>query len=498
MHNNGIAHRDLKPENILLHGRKNDIVKIADFGLSKEYTNAWLQTNTGSPNYVAPEILRGLRYDNLCDMWSVGVITYTLLCGYLPFYNKNQSQLYKDIMGGVFYFPDEEWETISDEAKDFIRKLFAVSPAERLSARDALHHPWIANFAPTRKLRKIDAHDIKKQKIDVSMLRTINTDGAMIFSLLPVNDTIWAGGNDGTIRVYDARTYALTKVRKVGARSSDEMDAEQLENAEPEIRVYSMLRIENHVWIGCEHNKLSITVWDPKRVKMQRAIQQWGMVKTIVYVDTSKEVWTLVPSAQSTSVVVYDANSMHQVSSNIFPDSANSMLYAAGRIWIGTVGKIYVVNPLDKYIQHYWSAHSPNAMVTALCESLAGQVWSCSSDGSIHVWNAETLELINNIKFNSKFSSLRAIGWCVWAGTYSDIVCFDTRNLKQQTNPAFEGAAQDTIRAIAAHGPTNTVWTASFDEKIRVWTSTAEQLKSKLVSRVFGLNFFCSSAQSRA
>ncbi len=147
------------------------------------------------------------------------------------------------------------------------------------------------------------------------------------------------------------------------------------------------------------------------------------------------------------------------------------MLFAADRVWIGTVGKIYVVNPRDKYIQHYWTAHSPNSMVSALCESLAGQVWSCASDGSIHVWNAETLELISNMKFDTRFSSLRSVGWCVWAGTYSDIICFDSRNLQQQINRAFEESAKDTIRAIATHEASNTVWTASIDQKIRVWTS---------------------------
>jgi serine/threonine protein kinase len=272
-------------------------VKIADFGLSKEFTNSSLSTHTGSPNYVAPEILRGGRYNHLCDMWSIGVITYTLLCGYLPFYNKNQRQLFLDIMAGKFYFPEEEWSTISDEAKDFVRKLLTINPASRMEAHEAIRHPWLEKFAPVRKMKKVEAHTIKKQKIDVQVKGEFETPKMMAYSLLSVGDTVWAGGHNGVIRVYDARTMQMLHEKKI--------DANQEEDTE--IRVYSMLLVHNQVWIGCEHNELSITIWDPKRLKIIKSIQQWGMVKSLVYVERLDEVWSLVPSAQSTSVVVYDA-----------------------------------------------------------------------------------------------------------------------------------------------------------------------------------------------
>jgi calcium/calmodulin-dependent protein kinase I len=99
LHERGIAHRDLKPENLLSSGSdEKEVIKIADFGFSKDFTDDKLQTSCGSPGYVAPEVLTSESYDKSVDMWSLGVIIYILLCGYPPFYADNAPALFKKIM----------------------------------------------------------------------------------------------------------------------------------------------------------------------------------------------------------------------------------------------------------------------------------------------------------------------------------------------------------------------------------------------------------------
>jgi len=149
LHKRGIVHRDLKPENLLL---KDDTslteVKIADFGLSKivgtKFSSLML-TACGTPSYVAPEVLSATGYDKEVDLWSIGVITYILLCGFPPFYNESLNKLFEEILHAEYDFPEEYWAHISDNAKDFVSKLLVVDPSRRLTAAEALKHPWIAS-----------------------------------------------------------------------------------------------------------------------------------------------------------------------------------------------------------------------------------------------------------------------------------------------------------------------------------------------------------------
>jgi calcium-dependent protein kinase len=143
LHCMNICHRDLKPENILFEykGKKPEI-KIIDFGLSKYFAVNKMTTKIGTPYYVSPEILEG-KYDKNCDMWSIGVITYIMLCGYPPFNAKTEQMLFKKIAFCDYSFPEEDWSRISSEAKDFITKLLEVNPNKRLDAENALKHPWI-------------------------------------------------------------------------------------------------------------------------------------------------------------------------------------------------------------------------------------------------------------------------------------------------------------------------------------------------------------------
>jgi len=151
MHRHGVVHRDLKPENLLCAAA--NVIKIADFGLSKDIESGNLQTSCGTPSYVAPEVLLGGQYDNEVDIWSIGVITYVLLCGFTPFYGDNQRQLFERILHAKFDFPSPEWDDVSATAKDFVTKLLVVNPAERLTAEQALKHPWIIEQAPKRALK---------------------------------------------------------------------------------------------------------------------------------------------------------------------------------------------------------------------------------------------------------------------------------------------------------------------------------------------------------
>lgn len=146
LHSQGIAHRDLKPENLLLKTKDSDFdVKIADFGLSSFVDSQKMMTACGTPAYVAPEVLSsgGGGYDKEVDMWSIGVITYILLCGFAPFHGDTVKELLRVVVRGQFSFPSPYWDPISPQAKDFISKLLAKTPAERLTASQALQHVWL-------------------------------------------------------------------------------------------------------------------------------------------------------------------------------------------------------------------------------------------------------------------------------------------------------------------------------------------------------------------
>jgi len=145
LHKQDIAHRDLKPENLLVKSIEDDTeVKIADFGLSKIIDkDKMMQTACGTPGYVAPEVLNAEGYDREVDMWSVGVITYILLCGFPPFYSESVPEVFEQIMKAEFDYPEEYWDEISGEAKDFINHLLIVDVAKRMTADQALQHPWL-------------------------------------------------------------------------------------------------------------------------------------------------------------------------------------------------------------------------------------------------------------------------------------------------------------------------------------------------------------------
>ncbi|NWX42989.1 KCC1G kinase, partial [Steatornis caripensis] len=144
LHENGIVHRDLKPENLLyLTPEENSKIMITDFGLSKMEQNGIMSTACGTPGYVAPEVLTQKPYSKAVDCWSIGVITYILLCGYPPFYEETESKLFEKIKEGYYEFESPFWDDISESAKDFIRHLLEKNPNKRFTCEEALRHPWI-------------------------------------------------------------------------------------------------------------------------------------------------------------------------------------------------------------------------------------------------------------------------------------------------------------------------------------------------------------------
>ncbi|CAD8100160.1 unnamed protein product [Paramecium primaurelia] len=146
-HDEKIVHRDLKPENLLYESEKeNSMLKIIDFGTSKEFVpNQKLNQKLGTPYYIAPEVLKK-KYDEKCDIWSCGVILYILLCGYPPFDGKTEEKIMDKVSKGVYTFDTIEWEEVSKEAKEYIRKMLQFDPIKRYSAQQALNDPWIKRF----------------------------------------------------------------------------------------------------------------------------------------------------------------------------------------------------------------------------------------------------------------------------------------------------------------------------------------------------------------
>uniref|UniRef100_A0A669DX13 calcium/calmodulin-dependent protein kinase n=2 Tax=Oreochromis TaxID=8139 RepID=A0A669DX13_ORENI len=196
-HQMGVVHRDLKPENLLLASKlKGAAVKLADFGLAIEVQGdqqAWFGF-AGTPGYLSPEVLRKDPYGKPVDMWACGVILYILLVGYPPFWDEDQHRLYQQIKAGAYDFPSPEWDTVTPEAKDLINKMLTINPAKRVTATDALKHPWICQRSTVASmmhrqetvecLKKFNARRKLKGAILTTMLATRNFSGSLVTSAL--------------------------------------------------------------------------------------------------------------------------------------------------------------------------------------------------------------------------------------------------------------------------------------------------------------------------
>lgn len=148
LHTNSICHRDIKPGNFMFSDKSKNTIKLIDFGWSKEYAFSDLVSVAGSPYYVAPEIVKNydakkkLKYNQLCDTWSLGVTLYEMLSNKMPFDAGKRNELFKLILTKRLRFEGFVWEKISEDCKDLIRKLLEKDPKKRLTATEALNHKW--------------------------------------------------------------------------------------------------------------------------------------------------------------------------------------------------------------------------------------------------------------------------------------------------------------------------------------------------------------------
>ncbi|KAJ7987793.1 hypothetical protein DPEC_G00330200, partial [Dallia pectoralis] len=187
IHQHDIVHRDLKPENLLLASKmKGAAVKLADFGLAIEVQGdqqAWFGF-AGTPGYLSPEVLRKDPYGKPVDIWACGVILYILLVGYPPFWDEDQHKLYQQIKAGAYDFPSPEWDTVTPEAKNLINQMLTINPSKRITADQALKHPWICQRSTVASmihrqetvecLRKFNARRKLKGAILTTMLVSRN------------------------------------------------------------------------------------------------------------------------------------------------------------------------------------------------------------------------------------------------------------------------------------------------------------------------------------
>ncbi|XP_064174258.1 calcium/calmodulin-dependent protein kinase type II delta chain isoform X10 [Anguilla rostrata] len=187
IHQHDIVHRDLKPENLLLASKmKGAAVKLADFGLAIEVQGdqqAWFGF-AGTPGYLSPEVLRKDPYGKPVDIWACGVILYILLVGYPPFWDEDQHKLYQQIKAGAYDFPSPEWDTVTPEAKNLINQMLTINPAKRITADQALKHPWVCQRSTVASmihrqetvecLRKFNARRRLKGAILTTMLVSRN------------------------------------------------------------------------------------------------------------------------------------------------------------------------------------------------------------------------------------------------------------------------------------------------------------------------------------
>lgn len=171
LHSFNIAHRDIKPENVLY--TEDGVLKLADFGFAKqnnEGDDRPLKTACYTHYYVPPEILQRVHYDKSCDMWSLGVVMYILLCGFPPFYSEGgrdfSAGMQRRIRSGNYSFPSPEWNKVSREAKDLVSKLIVTDPNCRLTIEEMMQHEWISQCSLVPKTPLYNPSQIADEQIE--------------------------------------------------------------------------------------------------------------------------------------------------------------------------------------------------------------------------------------------------------------------------------------------------------------------------------------------
>ncbi|XP_062418551.1 calcium/calmodulin-dependent protein kinase (CaM kinase) II beta 1 isoform X23 [Pungitius pungitius] len=239
-HQMGVVHRDLKPENLLLASKcKNAAVKLADFGLAIEVQGdqqAWFGF-AGTPGYLSPEVLRKEAYGKPVDIWACGVILYILLVGYPPFWDEDQHKLYQQIKAGAYDFPSPEWDTVTPEAKNLINQMLTINPAKRITAQEALKHPWVCQRSTVASmmhrqetvecLKKFNARRKLKGAILTTMLVSRNFSAkSLLNKKADVKES--SDSSNTTVEDEDVKGKSLDKAQ---SSSSSQPDSTQASSA---------------------------------------------------------------------------------------------------------------------------------------------------------------------------------------------------------------------------------------------------------------------------
>ena len=201
-HSRGITHRDLKPENILFESLKPDAeIKLIDFGLSRKYAkDEKMHTVLGTPYYVAPEVLKG-EYDEKCDIWSIGAMTYLMLCGDPPFTGSSNNEIFKKIIKNDLKFNPYKWKNISDNAKDFVKLCLKKNASERPSASKAVEHKWFTNVIK-------ETHSVKNLPKNI-LINIKNFNIVDKFKQMIIKYLINTMNGEEEINIYKNAFYAL-------------------------------------------------------------------------------------------------------------------------------------------------------------------------------------------------------------------------------------------------------------------------------------------------
>jgi len=277
-HSRGITHRDLKPENILFESLKPDAeIKLIDFGLSRKYAkDEKMHTILGTPYYVAPEVLKG-EYDEKCDIWSIGAMTYLMLCGDPPFTGSSNNEIFKKIVKNELKFNPYKWKNISHSAKDFVKWCLNKNASERPSASKAVTHNWF------NKVLK-ETHSVKniptKILINIKNFNIVDKFNQMIIKYL-----INTMNGEEEINIYKNAFYALNFNHNGWIEPSELKKGYELTNidiTDEEIEYLYSIIVENSKE-GIDYTEFLMAGIDKKELFTQEKIE-----KAFNYFDINK------------------------------------------------------------------------------------------------------------------------------------------------------------------------------------------------------------------
>ena len=277
-HSRGITHRDLKPENILFESLKPDAeIKLIDFGLSRKYAkDEKMHTILGTPYYVAPEVLKG-EYDEKCDIWSIGAMTYLMLCGDPPFTGSSNNEIFKKIVKNELKFNPYKWKNISHSAKDFVKWCLNKNASERPSASKAVTHNWFNNVLK-------ETHSVKnfptKILINIKNFNIVDKFKQMIIKYL-----INTMNGEEEINIYKNAFYALNFNHNGWIEPSELKKGYELTNidiTDEEIEYLYSIIVENSK-DGIDYTEFLMAGIDKKELFTQEKIE-----KAFNYFDINK------------------------------------------------------------------------------------------------------------------------------------------------------------------------------------------------------------------